>query len=46
MVHTRCAQARAQSVLLSRLFIGSLALYGAATRLWIYVLQTAPLSYS
>ncbi len=35
-----------QSVLLSPLFIGSLALYGAATLLWVYVLKTVPLSYA
>ena len=28
------------------IFISSLALYGLATLLWIYVLKTAPLSYA
>jgi hypothetical protein len=31
-----------QSVLLSLLFIGSLALYGGATLLWIYVPASVP----
>ncbi len=35
-----------QSVLLSPLFIGSLALYGGATLIWVYVLKTVPLSYA
>lgn len=33
-------------MLLSLLFIGSLAIYGEATLLWIYVLKTVPLSYA
>lgn len=35
-----------QSVMLSPIFLGALALYGAATLLWVYVLKTVPLSYA
>lgn len=35
-----------QSVMLSPIFLGALALYGGATLLWIYVLKTVPLSYA